>query len=101
MNSKNEPGRSPEKEIVLAFDAVDVRKEARHKKRGDQQRQGSETLVYQRLRPVLRPLAGRPRDRCQTAEFLRNVTCGRAPNSHTKRQSHGDAQSRAQTQNKV
>jgi hypothetical protein len=47
MNSKNEPGRSPEKKVVLAFDAVDIRKEAGHKKRGDQQRQGSKTLVYQ------------------------------------------------------
>src|SRR6516162_9692199 len=44
MNSKNEPGRSPEKKIVLAFDAVDIRKEARHKKRGDQQRQRGKAL---------------------------------------------------------
>ena len=47
MNSKNEPGRSPEKKIVLAFDAVDIRKEARHKKRGDQQRQRGKALMYQ------------------------------------------------------
>jgi hypothetical protein len=47
MNSKDQPGRGPQKKIALAFDAVDIRKEARHKKRGDQQRQRSRTLMYQ------------------------------------------------------
>lgn len=47
MKAKNKPRRGPEEEIVLAFDAVDVREETGHKERGDQQRQGNKALKYQ------------------------------------------------------
>ena len=56
MKSKNKPGRGPEQQIILALDAVDIREKARHKKRGDQQREGNEALMYQ-AQSVLRPPA--------------------------------------------
>ena len=54
MKSKNKPGRGPEQQIILALDAVDIREKARHKKRGDKQREGNEALMYQ-AQSILRP----------------------------------------------
>lgn len=47
MKSENEPSDGPEEQITLTLEAVDVRKEARHKKCGDQERQRDEALLDQ------------------------------------------------------
>ena len=47
MKAEDEPGAGPEKQVILALETVDVRKEARHEKRGDQERQGNKALLYQ------------------------------------------------------
>lgn len=74
MKAENKPGYGPKEQITLALETVDVRKEACHKKRGDQERQGNEALLYQdhnqfsaRTRAAVRSYQG--------AEFLSVVTC--------------------------
>ena len=100
MKPKNKPGRGPEQQVILALDAIDVRKKARHQKRGNQQREGNEALMYQ-AQSILRPPTDGRALTIMAQKFLRVVSCRHAPVSHTQRQLCGDAESRAQTQNKV
>ena len=47
MQREKSPARSPQEEIELALQVVDVREEARHKRRSSEQRQRYEALMYQ------------------------------------------------------
>src|SRR5205807_2636602 len=72
MKTKNEPGRGPKQEVILALNAVDVGEEARNKKHGDQQREGNKALIYQAqsISPPTKQTAVRSNE---GAEFLRVV----------------------------
>ena len=78
MKSEDEPGDGPQEQITLALKGVDVGKEARHKKCGDQERQGDEALLYQNDNQFSAQKSAAVRS-YQGAEFLRVVTCWRAP----------------------
>src|SRR6267154_2226654 len=57
MQCEEAPARRPQQKIHLPFYAVNVRKESRHQRRGDQQRNGNQSVVRQcnihfRVRPA-------------------------------------------------
>ena len=47
MQREQAPARRPQQQIRLAFYAVDVRKEPRHKRGGDQQRNRNKSVIRQ------------------------------------------------------
>src|SRR5882762_5725846 len=100
MKREYRPAGSPQEQIGLALDAVDVRKKARHQRGGDQQRQRNETLMHQehiRFSAVSRMILSKARKRERPLRFRARATLECAREDSRAATPEG----RARTQNKV